>query len=74
MSKRTTQRKESSTESYEGNHEPKAFLLSRYTDRANIKLCKRPEGKKLWKYAQLTEEKLFFPEDLLEYEKQFLVN
>ena len=43
-------------------------------EKAGIKLCKRPEGKKLWKYAQLTEEKLFFPEDLLEYEKQFLVN
>ena len=43
-------------------------------DRADIKLCKRPEGKKLWKYAQLTEEKLFFPEDLLEYEKKFLIN
>ena len=43
-------------------------------EKAGIKLCKRPKGKKLWKYAQLTEEKLFFPEDLLEYEKQFLVN
>ena len=43
-------------------------------DRANIKLYKRPKGKKLWKYAQLTEEKLFFPEDLLEYEKKFLIN
>ena len=29
-------------------------------ERAGIKLCKRPEGKKLWKYAQLTEDQLFF--------------
>ena len=43
-------------------------------ERAGIKLCKRPEGKKLWKYAQLTEDKLFFPDDLIEYEKQFLVS
>ena len=43
-------------------------------ERAGIKLCKRPEGKKLWKYAQLTEEKLFFPVDLIQYEKQFLVS
>ena len=43
-------------------------------ERAGIKLCKRPEGKKLWKYAQLTEDKLFFPDDLIDYEKQFLVS
>ena len=43
-------------------------------EKAGIKLYKRPECKKLWKYAQLTEENLLFPEDLLEYEKQFLVN
>ena len=43
-------------------------------ERAGIKLCKRPEGKKLWKYAQLTEDKLFFPDDLIEYEKQFLAS
>ena len=43
-------------------------------ERAGIKLCKRPEGKKLWKYAQLTEDKLFFPVDLIQYEKQFLVS
>ena len=44
-------------------------------ERAGIKLCKRPDlGKKLWKYAQLTEDKLFFPVDLIQYEKQFLVS
>ena len=43
-------------------------------ERAGIKLCKRPEGRKLWKYAQLTEDKLFFPVDLIQYEKQFLVS
>ena len=42
-------------------------------DKAGIKLCKRPEGKTRWKYAQLTEEKLYFPDDLIEYEKRFLV-
>mgnify|MGYP001159438468 FL=1 len=42
-------------------------------DEAGIKLCKRPEGKTRWKHAQLTEEKLFFPDDLIQYEKRFLV-
>ena len=41
-------------------------------ERAGIKLYKRPEGKKYWKYALPTEEKLQFPADLIVYEKQFL--
>ena len=41
-------------------------------ERAGIKLYKRPEGKKFWKFAIPTEEKLYFPDDLISYEKQFL--
>ena len=41
-------------------------------ERAGIKLCKRPEGKTYWKYAQPTQEKLEFPADLIVYEKQYL--
>ena len=41
-------------------------------EKAGIKLYKRPEGKKYWRYAQPTQEKLYFPDDLIVYEKQFL--
>ena len=57
------------------NNEYRVFVpTDQKYERAGIKLCKRPEGKKLWKYAQLTEDKLFFPVDLIQYEKQFLVS
>ena len=39
---------------------------------AGIRLYKRPEGKKFWKFAVPTKEKLYFPDDLIVYEKQFL--
>ena len=38
-----------------------------------IELLKRPEGETSWLKATTTEDKLYFPEDLIEYEKRFLV-
>jgi len=43
-------------------------------DHIGIKLYKRPEGKTYWNTAKPTEEKIVFPSELLEYEKQFIVN
>ena len=40
---------------------------------AGIELLKRPEGETSWLKATTTEDKLYFPEDLIEYEKRFLV-
>ena len=38
-----------------------------------IKLCKRPEGKRQWKTAKLTDETIFIPQEYLDWEKQYLI-
>lgn len=42
-------------------------------DHLGIRLYKRPENKTRWSDAQLTNEKITFLPDLLEYEKKFIV-
>tara|TARA_B100000085_G_scaffold157400_1_gene142955 strand:+ start:152 stop:733 length:582 start_codon:yes stop_codon:yes gene_type:complete len=60
------------TTTKKGVHRIKVPSDEKY-DRAGITLCKRPKGVTELAKAVITEEKLFYPKELLEFEKRFLV-
>ena len=60
------------TNSKKGVHQIKVPSDEKY-DRAGITLCKRPEGVSEWSKSVVTEEKLFYPKELLKFEEQFIV-
>ena len=59
------------TKSKKGVHQITVPSDEKY-DRAGITLCKRPKGVTELAKAVITEEKLFYPKELLEFEKNYL--
>jgi hypothetical protein len=59
------------TSSKKGVHQIKVPSDEKY-DRAGIALCKRPKGVTKLAKAVITEKKLFYPKELLEFEKKYL--
>jgi len=55
-----------------GNYKVFASTDTKY-EVAEIELLKRPKGETSWIKATITDDKLYFPKDLIEYEKRFLV-
>ena len=60
------------TDNSGGSYQIKVPTNEKY-NHLGIQLYKRPENKTGWKSARPTDEAIFYPEDLIEYEKKFLI-